>query len=921
MALLLCAAAALPSPSPALSAAAALLAVGAGRTAALLRAHPLPSSAASFSAGFAVGLLASPALREFPTAADVPSTLFARHKTITARVVKVTDGDTYRAAHLPPLAWARKRRGGKRKLSESTLQLRVAAVDCPETAKFGQAGQRYGAEAAEFARRELQGRVVKVKLLQRDQYGRAVCTVRYGWWGGRKDISEELLRRGLAVVYRQGGGQYDGPIERWARLEAQAMERKVGMWKEGGVDPAAYKRKLREEKGPKSSGFEPVDLVASDAMEIGHPEDPPPRHQRPPRRPAPRRSPPHHLPPLLSCPSSASCPSKLSTGLLLLGFGISLFFWGGNEPPPPPFPPVSSAAALSAADLTPPHPPPLASPRLASPPPPHHSPPPLPPPPPRLPPPLPLPSLTVAPPSAAPCPPPPPQPQPLRPPKPRPPAPPGIPPPPAFPPQTPASVCLHSIRMKGLHWENTVVDNVAGVWGGTCTCPDGQEYFVGDNADFCESLACEEQGPWSTRRSKVDCATAPPASLTLTVESKAALEEGSPAWREVLESYSVESGEQGSPSSIAWEGQLCVPRAISTKVQFCFDVGIDSSPRGVGATAREKEPLASGCLGHAIMLQAIQFTKAAEANEPSPATETSGGAPPTSVPLSHSVTLSFSFTFAYPPAPPLPPFPPLPPQPPPSPPSPPSPPTAPPPPPPDPPSPPPESQQLSHHLFSKLLHDETHLFRRMWGVEARHTIDQFQSACWSRKRDAAWVPINGEQFFAEAASGVHCAMNWYEGSGEAWGRFSSSRAPALLGFDDDIHRYCGGSCDNANVNILNLFTGSVLYNTCRNFEWQICAVKGLLPNQGCKAIKFARPPKTVNMDGWPKFGVCSGYTNAPCSKQSGFANDDIYFLEVCLFAMICSNHDQLFEVDADEEFVCKWDPEGFATLQSLLLSK
>ena len=34
------------------------------------------------------------------------------------------------------------------------------------------------------------------------------------------------------------------------------------------------------------------------------------------------------------------------------------------------------------------------------------------------------------------------------------------------------------------------VDGVGG-WGGKCTCPDGQEYEVGDNGDNCESIACE----------------------------------------------------------------------------------------------------------------------------------------------------------------------------------------------------------------------------------------------------------------------------------------------------------------------------------------------------------------------------------------------------------------------------------------------
>ena len=51
-----------------------------------------------------------------------------------------------------------------------------------------------------------------------------------------------------------------------------------------------------------------------------------------------------------------------------------------------------------------------------------------------------------------------------------------------------------------------------GSWGGTCRCPDENEYQVGDNGDACNSLACingEElncnkyYGPWSRR--KVTC--------------------------------------------------------------------------------------------------------------------------------------------------------------------------------------------------------------------------------------------------------------------------------------------------------------------------------------------------------------------------------------------------------------------------------
>ena len=59
-----------------------------------------------------------------------------------------------------------------------------------------------------------------------------------------------------------------------------------------------------------------------------------------------------------------------------------------------------------------------------------------------------------------------------------------------------------------------VEENVPGVgaWGGTCRCPDGSTYQVGDNIDYCDSLACingekidcnDKYGVWSNK--KVTC--------------------------------------------------------------------------------------------------------------------------------------------------------------------------------------------------------------------------------------------------------------------------------------------------------------------------------------------------------------------------------------------------------------------------------
>eukprot|EP00967_Tisochrysis_lutea_P111178 scaffold174593_cov24-Tisochrysis_lutea.AAC.1 len=66
---------------------------------------------------------------------------------------------------------------------------------------------------------------------------------------------------------------------------------------------------------------------------------------------------------------------------------------------------------------------------------------------------------------------------------------------------------------------NLVEFNVAGQWGGLCTCPNGESYRVGDNVDACASLACIGgiSGPCSQngarpdgRGRRVTCAVGPP---------------------------------------------------------------------------------------------------------------------------------------------------------------------------------------------------------------------------------------------------------------------------------------------------------------------------------------------------------------------------------------------------------------------------
>ena len=101
-----------------------------------------------------------------------------------------------------------------------------------------------------------------------------------------------------------------------------------------------------------------------------------------------------------------------------------------------------------------------------------------------------------------------------------------------------------------------------------------------------------------------------------------------------------------------------------------------------------------------------------------------------------------------------------------------------------------------------------------------------------------------------------------------------------MGFDGDIHRVCNNNCDGAGYSILQLFSQDVRYNTCRNFEWQVCAAQGKLNEQDGKKVKFTTAPKDLDFKGFPSFACCNGWSDRPCDLRTGFANDDIFYLEV-----------------------------------------
>jgi len=162
----------------------------------------------------------------------------------------------------------------------------------------------------------------------------------------------------------------------------------------------------------------------------------------------------------------------------------------------------------------------------------------------------------------------------------------------------------------------------------------------------------------------------------------------------------------------------------------------------------------------------------------------------------------------------------------------------------------------------------------------------------------------------------------------------SKDAPALFGADEDIDNYCirkmeneglqpsrefdrMGDCIAANINIMSMSTARVPYNICRNLEWQVCAARGMLPGQGNTDVLFATNPSELNpRTGNRPLGQCAGWKPMKLEGGYGYGNIDIYYLELCLFAQLCTNSEAIFR--DSQPFTCNFSKERFRELQRIL---
>ncbi|KAK5113118.1 hypothetical protein LTR62_003697 [Meristemomyces frigidus] len=211
---------------------------------AYLEPRTITACLATATATYAGARLYRTYLRRIRTAGYIKPTDFHK-RSLYGYVTSVGDGDGFHLYHTPGgrlagWGWYKGRKPqelDRKQLKEQTVSVRLAGIDAPECAHFGNPDQPFGPEALAWLRDAIQGRYVRMTVHKVDQYQRVVGTAYRRKWGFLKsDVGLEMLKCGLATVYEaKSGAEFGGKEEVYRRAEGRAKSRGVGMWRDVGL--------------------------------------------------------------------------------------------------------------------------------------------------------------------------------------------------------------------------------------------------------------------------------------------------------------------------------------------------------------------------------------------------------------------------------------------------------------------------------------------------------------------------------------------------------------------------------------------------------------------------------------------------------------------------------------------------------------
>ena len=138
----------------------------------------------------------------------------------SGEVVGITNGDTITVLNSKTL---------------KDVKIRLYGIDCPE------GSQAFSKRARQFTSKTVYGKVVEVKVMATDRYGRTVAMI----YADKTLLNEELIKAGLAWVYWQ---YCHHPIcETWKGFQIGARMDKRGLWSDPNrIPPWEYRRKKRK---------------------------------------------------------------------------------------------------------------------------------------------------------------------------------------------------------------------------------------------------------------------------------------------------------------------------------------------------------------------------------------------------------------------------------------------------------------------------------------------------------------------------------------------------------------------------------------------------------------------------------------------------------------------------------------------------
>lgn len=129
-------------------------------------------------------------------------------KTFTAQVIRILDGDTMEVL-----------------FNDRPVRIRLSHIDCPEVRK----SQPFSSRAKQALSALCYAQLVVVHAEDYDFYGRLLAVVENEQ---KQIVNQELVRQGMAWHYKR----YSSDVK-YADLEIQAREHRVGLWKD--PDPVA----------------------------------------------------------------------------------------------------------------------------------------------------------------------------------------------------------------------------------------------------------------------------------------------------------------------------------------------------------------------------------------------------------------------------------------------------------------------------------------------------------------------------------------------------------------------------------------------------------------------------------------------------------------------------------------------------------